>query len=133
MKKIIIFIMSFFFMTISCKKKQIETNQDIKVIKSQNTKYKKKKIDSLNFKLKLYHQFEKNIENEYKINPDSTIMIYNQILKQNSNSALNELIQERIKKINQNKKYWNKIDGWKISKDGILINPKTDIGKISCQ
>ena len=125
--------MSFFFMTISCKKKQIETNQDIKVIKSQNTKYKKKKIDSLNFKLKLYHQFEKNIENEYKINPDSTIMIYNQILKQNSNSALNELIQERIKKINQNKKYWNKIDGWKISKDGILINPKTDIGKISCQ
>ena len=124
--------MSFFFMTISCKKKQIETNQDIKVIKSQNTKYKKN-IDSLNFKLKLYHQFEKNIENEYKINPDSTIMIYNQILKQNSNSALNKLIQERIKKINQNKKYWNKIDGWKISKDGILINPKTDIGKISCQ
>lgn len=130
MKKII-FIISLFFLTIGCEKKQLKI-QEIESLKSENNKLRSEVILLTN-KLKQYREFEKNFKNEYKINPDSTISQYNKIISDNSNTVLKEIILIRIKEVNENKLYWNKEDGWKISKDGILLKPKFGIEKKSCK
>lgn len=129
--KYIIFIISVFFITSSCEKKPIK-NKDIQVLKMENNKLRNN-IILLTSKVQHYQEFENNFENEFKVSPDSTIFIYNKILKQNSNSVLKELIQLRINEIKKNKRFWNEVDGWKISKDGILLKPKVGLEKIRCK
>ena len=123
--------MSVFFLTSSCEKRPIKV-KEIQSLKTENNKLKND-ITILTTKLKHYQEFENNFKYEYKISPDSTISVYNQILRQNSNSVLKELIQLRINEIKKNKRFRNEVDGWKISKDGLLLKPKVGLEKIRCK
>ena len=129
--KYIIFIISVFFITSSCEKKPIK-NREIQALKIENNKLRND-IILLTSKVQHYQEFENNFENEFKVSPDSTISIYNKILQETSNSVLKELIQLRINEIKKNKRFWNEVDGWKISKDGILLKPKVGLEKIRCK
>jgi hypothetical protein len=98
MKKII-FIISFFTIYIGCNKKEIKIqNQDQEFLKEENINLKKK-IDLLTLELTLHQEFEKNVENEYKVSLDSTVLVYNLILKKELNDNFKELVQTRIKSI----------------------------------
>ncbi len=130
MKKIN-FIIFFFTIYISCNKKEIKV-QDHELLKVENINLKKK-IDLLTSELTLHQEFERNVENEYKISLDSTVLVYNLILKQNVNDNFKELVQTRIKNILKNKSFYSKTEGWKISPDGIPLKPKVGAANEMCK
>jgi hypothetical protein len=132
MKKII-FIISFFAIYIGCNKKEIKIqNQGQEFLKEENINLKKK-INLLTSELALHQKFERNVENEYKVSLDSTVLVYNLILKEKLNDNFKELVQTRIKNILKNKSFYSKTEGWKISPDGIPLKPKVGTVNEKCR
>ncbi|MCA0348604.1 MAG: hypothetical protein LCH35_04995 [Bacteroidetes bacterium] len=127
MKKSILLIFTTLIL-LSCKDKSVPSTN----IKN-DTNLLKERIDSLSSHLLKYKMVEDNFKNEYVINPDSTINIYNKIIQNHPNSFIKDFATSRIIKIKKNIKFWNEIDGWKIDKNGILLKPNYNVEKQVCE
>lgn len=93
MKKSILLIFTTLIL-LSCKDKSVPSTN----IKN-DTNLLKERIDSLSSHLLKYKMVEDNFKNEYVINPDSTINIYNKIIQNHPNSFIKDFATSRIIKI----------------------------------
>lgn len=130
MKKIIFYLFFAILITFSCEKKSNQNTNEV-IANDEVSKLKKEK-ESISLELKKYKIIEDNFRNEFIISPDSSNSIYNKIIIDYPNSFIKDFAVSRIKKIQENKKFWSKEDGWKIDKNGILLKPKKNIGKQVC-